>query len=110
MAKIHEDSGSLWSEWDGTKFSNLSGSGLDTELGNFSWCVSSSLYTGEYSASDGWSDANKRKLAEWLSEVDLVTWTDKQNDRGVNPPARPRHQSQHTSSIWLDSWDTNDNI
>jgi len=40
----------------------------------------------------------------------LVTWTDNQNDRGVSPPARPRHQPGHTGSIWLDSWDTNDNI
>ena len=110
MAKIHEDSGSLWFEWDGTKFDHLSGSGLDTQLGSFSEFISSSLYTGEYEASDSWTDANKRKLAEWCSEVDLVDWTDKQNDRGVSPPAIPRHQSQHTSSIWLDSWDTNDNI
>ena len=109
-AHLDNATGSLWSHWDGTKYNFLSGSGLDTKLGDYSLFVSSSVYTGEYSASDGWSDANKRKLVEWCSEVDLVDWTDKQNDRGVTPPAIPRHQTLHTSSIWLDSWDSNDNI
>ena len=105
MAKIHEDSGSLWTEWDGTKFEQLSGSGLDTQLGNFSWCVSSSLYTGEYSASDSWSDANKRKLTEWLSETDLNIWRSGQSARAIHDPAVPRHEAEHTSSAWLDPWE-----
>ena len=109
-ALLDNATGSLWSHWDGTKYNSLSGSGLDTQLGNFSAFVSTSIYTGEYSASDGWSELNKRKLLEWCSETDVDAWTDKQNDRGVTPPAIPRHQTLHTSSIWLDSWDSNDNI
>ena len=102
--------GSLWSHWDGTKYNSLSGSGLDTQLGNFSAFVSSSLYTGQYSASDGWSEANRRKLLEWCSETDVHAWTDLQNDRGVSPPAIPRHQPGHTGSIWLDSWERDSNL
>ena len=37
-------------------------------------------------------------------------WTDLQNDRGVSPPAIPRHQPGHTGSIWLDSWERDSNL
>tara|TARA_B100001123_G_C14985141_1_gene897263 strand:+ start:422 stop:772 length:351 start_codon:yes stop_codon:yes gene_type:complete len=111
-AFLHLDAatGSLYIHYDGAKYEDYSGSGLDTELGIFSSFVSSSVYTGQYSASDGWSDANKRKLAEWCSETDLVSWTNKNNLRGVSPPAVPRYQTSHTASIWLESWDNNDNV
>ena len=107
---IDPQSASLWEYWDGASFSDLSGSGLDTVLGNFSAFVSTSVYTGEYSASDGWSESNRRKLLEWCCETDLVDWTDRQNDRGITPPAIPRHQTNHTGSIWLDGWERDSNL
>jgi len=102
-----ESSGSacLWEHWDGVKYSHLSGSGLNTELGNFSQFISSSLYTGEYEASDSWTDANKRKLTEWLSEIDLNIWRSGQSARAIHDPAVPRHEAEHTSSAWLDPWE-----
>ena len=102
--------GSLWTHYDGAKFNQLTGSALDTQLGSYGAFVSNSVYTGQYSASDGWSDTNKQKLAEWCSETDLVTWTHKNNIRGVTPPVVPRYQEAHTASIWLESWDNNDNV
>jgi len=102
--------GSLWTHYDGAKFNQLTGSALDTQLGSYGAFVSNSVYTGQYSASYGWSDTNKQKLAEWCSETDLVTWTHKNNIRGVTPPAVPRYQEAHTASIWLESWDNNDNV
>ena len=109
-ALLDNATGSLWEYYDGEKYASFSGSGLDTELENFGSFVSSSVYTGEHSASDGWSESNKRKLAEWCSETDLVDWTDRQNDRGVSPPAISRHQPTHTGSIWLDSWERDSNL
>tara|TARA_Y100001973_G_C5163266_1_gene314697 strand:+ start:1028 stop:1378 length:351 start_codon:yes stop_codon:yes gene_type:complete len=116
MAKLNDylhldpATGSLYTHYDGEKFSDYSGSGLDAELANYSAFVSSSVYTGQYSSSDGWTDAKKRQLAEWCSETDLHNWSDKNNDRGVSPPAVPRYQTAHTASIWLESWDNNDNV
>ena len=111
-AYLHLDAatGSLYIHYDGDKYSDYSSSGLNTELGRFSEFVSSSVYVGAYSSSDGWTDVKKRKLAEWCSETDLVSWTNKNNLRGVTPPAVPRYQTSHTASIWLESWDNNDNV
>ena len=105
--RIVESSGSacLWTHWDGDKYGHLSGSGLNTELGKFSQFMSSSVYTGELSASDGWSDVNKRKLAEWLSEIDLNIWRSGQSARGIHDPALARHSGSHTSSARLDPWE-----